>query len=40
MVTVDWDGRNEAGERVRPGVYLMTLEFDGRTEKTEILVEP
>lgn len=38
--TVRWDGGNDAGERVRPGVYVMTLDFDGHVDRCEILVEP
>jgi hypothetical protein len=40
VVTVRWDGRNDGGELARPGVYVMALEFDGRIERTEILLEP
>jgi hypothetical protein len=40
LTTVKWDGRNEGGGRVRPGVYAVTLEFDGNRETRRVLVEP
>ncbi len=32
-----WDGRNDAGEIVSPGVYFLTLEADGRYASKKIL---
>ena len=40
VATVRWDGRNDAGERVRPGVYVLVLDNDGHVDRKEILVEP
>ncbi len=39
LLTVRWDGRNDAGERVRPGVYVVVVDFDGRQEKVNVLLE-
>ncbi len=36
---VVWDGRNEAQERVRAGMYVIAVEADGRTDRGEVLVE-
>lgn len=33
-----WDGRNEGGARVGPGVYFCRMEFGGRTVETRRLV--
>lgn len=39
LLTVRWDGKNDAGEQVRPGVYVVVVDFDGRQEKVNVLLE-
>jgi hypothetical protein len=33
-----WDGRNDRGDAVAPGVYLLRAEDDGRTAETKVVV--
>ena len=33
-----WDGRNDAGQRVSPGVYLYRLGLQGSTETKRVIV--
>ncbi len=39
-VAVTWDGRNEAGRRVSPAVYLAVLSFEGLRATTRVLRVP
>jgi hypothetical protein len=36
--SLGWDGRNESGEKVRPGVYLVRLTAMGRSLSTKLVV--
>lgn len=35
-----WDGRDERGERVRPGLYLLALRRGDRLDIRRVLVKP
>jgi flagellar hook assembly protein FlgD len=38
--TVNWDGRNDAGEKISNGSYFYQLEIDGKTQvKKMVLVK-
>ena len=36
---LEWDGKNDSGRSVGPGVYYMAIEKDGTNEKRKILVQ-
>jgi flagellar hook assembly protein FlgD len=36
---MEWDGKNESGRSVGPGVYYLVVEKDGKSEKKKILVQ-
>lgn len=37
---LDWDGRNDAGQRVRPGLYLIRMLADGFSESRRVILVP
>jgi hypothetical protein len=38
--TLEWDGRNEAGESAAPGVYVLIVKTDDDVRRVKVLVDP
>ncbi|MBK8574624.1 MAG: FG-GAP repeat protein [Elusimicrobia bacterium] len=39
IVPIEWDGRNNAGKSVAPGVYVLVIDVDGKKERRNVVVQ-
>ena len=38
--TVSWDGNDEYGKKISPGIYILKMDWSGRTEIEELVIMP
>jgi hypothetical protein len=40
LADITWDCRSSTGEAISPGAYFVQLLFDGKKQRTKILIMP